>query len=89
MLITVPIGAVSISSLGTRLLNKAKYTIPSDGWRRSARPSLRDITIIDEEMDNYDEIDKTEKNNGTLKSSNAGDEEQDLDVTTPVFTHVS
>lgn len=90
MLITVPIGAISITSLGTRLLTKTKHSIPSEGWRRSARPSLRDITIIDEELDNYDDTDnETEKNNGKIRSPEVGDEEQDLDVTTPVFTHVS
>lgn len=89
MLITVPIGAISISSTGSRLLTKTKHTIPVEGWRRSARPSLRDITIIDEEVENYDTDDnETEKNNGKIHMSS--DTEQDLnDVTTPVFTHVN
>ncbi|XP_065200582.1 sodium/hydrogen exchanger 9B2-like isoform X2 [Planococcus citri] len=89
MLITVPIGAISITSLGTRLLTKTKQVVPVEGWRRSARPSLRDITIIDEEVENYDTDDnETEKNNGKLHLSS--DNEQDLnDVTTPVFTHVN
>lgn len=89
MLITVPIGAISITSLGTRLLTKTKQIVPVEGWRRSARPSLRDITIIDEEIENYDTDDnETEKNNGKIHLSS--DNEQDLnDVTTPVFTHVN
>lgn len=87
MLITVPIGAISISSLGTRLLTKTKHNIPGEGWRRSARPSLRDITIIDEELDNYETDVETEKNNGKLPS--ASDTEDFNDALTPVFTHVN
>lgn len=62
MLVTVPVGAISITSLGTRLLTKTKQNIPTTGWRRSTRPSLRDITIIDEEVD--------------VKDYDGGDEEQ-------------
>lgn len=87
MLITVPIGAISISSLGTRLLTKTKHVIPGEGWRRSARPSLRDISIIDEEIDNYETDAEVEKNNGKLPSSS--DNEDSNDVTIPVFTHVN
>ncbi|XP_063236365.1 sodium/hydrogen exchanger 9B2-like [Bacillus rossius redtenbacheri] len=52
ILLTAPTGAIVISLSGTRLLNKTSAAPPPvEGWRRSARPSLRDITIIDEEED--------------------------------------
>lgn len=86
MLITVPIGAISITSLGTRLLTKTRHVIPGEGWRRSARPSLRDITIIDEELEAYETDNDVEKNNGSLHP--CAEQETDPDVTTPVFTHV-
>ena len=48
IILTAPVGAIIITLTGPRLLTK---TIPGppEGWRRSARPSLRDISIIDEE----------------------------------------
>ncbi|KAL1124010.1 hypothetical protein AAG570_001780, partial [Ranatra chinensis] len=50
IILTAPIGAIVITVTGSRLLNKR--TIPPstpEGWRRSARPSLRDISIFNEE----------------------------------------
>lgn len=50
ILLTAPIGAVIISLSGPRLLTKTKAPPPvAEGWRRSHRPSIRDISIIDEE----------------------------------------
>ncbi|XP_049850150.1 sodium/hydrogen exchanger 9B2-like isoform X2 [Schistocerca gregaria] len=48
ILLTAPLGAVLIMLSGPRLLRRLA-TPPPEGWRRSARPSLRDISIIDEE----------------------------------------
>jgi hypothetical protein len=44
-------GAIIVTLGGSKLLNKGKSSIPQTGWRRSARPSIRDITIIDEERE--------------------------------------
>lgn len=46
-------GAIIVTLGGSRLLNKGKTksSIPATGWRRSARPSIRDITIIDEDKE--------------------------------------
>lgn len=54
ILVTAPLGAIIITLTGPRLLTKTS-TIPPDGWRRSARPSLRDISIIDEEENSNEE----------------------------------
>ncbi|XP_019875363.2 sodium/hydrogen exchanger 9B2 isoform X2 [Aethina tumida] len=50
IILTAPTGAILVTFLGPKLLNKTKQTpqIP-EGWRRSHRPSIRDISIIDEE----------------------------------------
>lgn len=44
-------GAIIVTMGGSKLLKKGKSAIPPTGWRRSARPSIRDITIIDEEKE--------------------------------------
>ena len=51
IIITAPVGAILITITGPRLLKKTTTPPIIEGWRRSARPSLRDITIIDEEED--------------------------------------
>ncbi|KAJ6649754.1 Sodium/hydrogen exchanger 9B2 [Pseudolycoriella hygida] len=51
IVVTAPIGAILISVTGTRLLTKTKPLHVVEGWRRSHRPSLYDISIIDEEED--------------------------------------
>ena len=49
ILLTAPVGAITITLSGPRLLNKTTTPVIVEGWRRSARPSLRDITITDED----------------------------------------
>lgn len=50
IVLTAPVGAVIISLLGPRLLTKAPPLSAVSQWRRrSHRPSIRDISIIDEE----------------------------------------
>lgn len=49
IVITAPIGAIVISLTGPRLLSKTTKPPVLEGWRRSHRPSIRDISIIDEE----------------------------------------
>lgn len=50
IILTVPTGALLTTLLGTRLLTKAKHpTLPDMRRRKSRRPSMRDISIIDEE----------------------------------------
>ncbi|XP_046676749.1 sodium/hydrogen exchanger 9B2 isoform X2 [Homalodisca vitripennis] len=44
---TAPLGAIVITLAGPRMLTKTIPGPPS-GWRHSSRPSLRDITVIDE-----------------------------------------
>ncbi|KAF6215470.1 hypothetical protein GE061_010224 [Apolygus lucorum] len=51
IVLTAPLGAIIITFTGTRLLTKTEEPIMTEGWRRSARPSLRDISIISEEPD--------------------------------------
>uniref|UniRef100_A0A182JVU7 Cation/H+ exchanger domain-containing protein n=1 Tax=Anopheles christyi TaxID=43041 RepID=A0A182JVU7_9DIPT len=55
IILTAPLGAILISVTGTKLLKKTKQQLePMDGWRRSHRPSLHDISIIDEEEERED-----------------------------------
>ncbi|KAK9879499.1 hypothetical protein WA026_006567 [Henosepilachna vigintioctopunctata] len=49
ILLTAPTGAILITLTGPRLLTKTKFPDVPEGWRRSHRPSIRDISIIDEE----------------------------------------
>ncbi|XP_048484466.1 sodium/hydrogen exchanger 9B2 isoform X3 [Plutella xylostella] len=49
IVITAPIGAIVITIAGPRLLTKTTKPPVLEGWRRSHRPSIRDISIIDEE----------------------------------------
>ncbi|XP_075149828.1 na[+]/H[+] hydrogen antiporter 1 isoform X2 [Haematobia irritans] len=54
IVLTAPLGAILISVSGTRLLTKTKQPQVVEGWRRSHRPSMRDISIIDEEEERED-----------------------------------
>ncbi|XP_055638910.1 sodium/hydrogen exchanger 9B2 isoform X3 [Toxorhynchites rutilus septentrionalis] len=55
IILSAPLGAILISVSGTKLLKKTKPMLePPDGWRRSHRPSLHDISIIDEEEERED-----------------------------------
>ncbi|XP_060518292.1 sodium/hydrogen exchanger 9B1 isoform X2 [Cylas formicarius] len=54
IMLSAPIGAIMITILGPRLLTKTKFPVISDGWRQSHRPSIRDISIIDEEEEKAD-----------------------------------
>lgn len=49
IMLTAPTGAILITIGGPRLLTKTKFPEVPEGWRRSHRPSIRDISIIDEE----------------------------------------
>lgn len=49
IMLTAPTAAILITLLGPRLLTKTKIPVIPEGWRRSHRPSIRDISIIDEE----------------------------------------
>ncbi|XP_068621556.1 sodium/hydrogen exchanger 9B2-like isoform X2 [Battus philenor] len=49
IVITAPLGAMVITITGPRLLSKTTKPPVLEGWRRSHRPSIRDISIIDEE----------------------------------------
>ncbi|KAJ2953557.1 hypothetical protein O0L34_g1158 [Tuta absoluta] len=49
IVITAPIGAIVITIAGPRLLSKTTKPPVLEGWRRSHRPSIRDISIINEE----------------------------------------
>ncbi|CAG9859258.1 unnamed protein product [Phyllotreta striolata] len=49
IVLTAPSAAILMTLLGPVLLTKAKFNTDSQTWRRSHRPSIRDISIIDEE----------------------------------------
>ncbi|GJQ86479.1 hypothetical protein Trydic_g10384 [Trypoxylus dichotomus] len=57
IMITAPTGAILITLSGPRLLTKTKSPTPiPEGWRRSHRPSIRDISIIDEEEERCNNV---------------------------------
>lgn len=56
IILTAPTGAILITILGPRLLTKTKTIIEPEGWRRSHRPSIRDISIIDETEERDEEF---------------------------------
>ena len=51
ILLTAPVGAILITLSGPRLLKKTTTPAIVEGWQCSTRPSLRDITITDEDDD--------------------------------------
>ncbi|XP_025405058.1 sodium/hydrogen exchanger 9B1 isoform X2 [Sipha flava] len=61
ILLTAPAGAIIVSLLGPKLLTKAKPN-SNEQWRRGPRPSIRDITLYneDEENDTYVSNDQLE-----------------------------
>lgn len=59
IMITAPIGAILITLLGPKLLTKTKYPVVPEEWRRSHRPSIRDISIIDEEEERDESFEST------------------------------
>ncbi|KAL1494709.1 hypothetical protein ABEB36_010265 [Hypothenemus hampei] len=54
IMVSAPTGAFLITISGPRLLTKTKIPVMPEGWRRSHRPSIRDISIIDEEEERED-----------------------------------
>uniref|UniRef100_A0AAR5QJN9 Cation/H+ exchanger transmembrane domain-containing protein n=3 Tax=Dendroctonus ponderosae TaxID=77166 RepID=A0AAR5QJN9_DENPD len=54
IMVTAPTGAILITISGPRLLTKTKIPAIPEGWRKSHRPSIRDISIIDEEEERDD-----------------------------------
>ena len=51
ILLTAPVGAILITLTGPRLLKKTTTPAIVEGRRSSARPSLRDLSITDEDDD--------------------------------------
>lgn len=49
ILLTAPTGALLITLLGSKLLTKTKYSVTPKEWRKCHRPSIRDISILEEE----------------------------------------
>lgn len=50
ILLTAPLGAIIISLSGPKLLTKTTAPVATDNWR-ARRPSIRDISIINEDPD--------------------------------------
>lgn len=69
IILTAPAGAVVITLSGPRLLTKTKLPAPiPEGWRRSHRPSIRDISIIDEEEERYNNVENQNSANTEKES---------------------
>ncbi|CAG9771291.1 unnamed protein product [Ceutorhynchus assimilis] len=61
IMITTTIGAALVTLLGSRLLRKTKFAVEPEQWRRSHRPSVRDISIIEEDEEEDDDEDSEAK----------------------------
>lgn len=66
IILTAPTGAILITLLGPRLLTKTRYPLVTEAWKRSHRPSIRDISIIDESLE------EPGKYYGTLSDTHSG-----------------
>ncbi|KAF7269966.1 hypothetical protein GWI33_017054 [Rhynchophorus ferrugineus] len=66
IMITTTIGATLVTLLGSKLLRKTKFAVEPEQWRRSHRPSVRDISIVDDDED--DEEDSTSNSEQELES---------------------
>lgn len=64
IILTAPTGAILMTLLGPKLLTKTKFPLVTEGWKRSHRPSIRDISIIDR-------IEDLEKNYGSLSDADS------------------
>lgn len=62
IILTAPLAAALITITGPRLLTKTTVPQVPEGWRRSHRPSIRDISIIDEEEER-DNVEAGNENN--------------------------
>lgn len=51
IILSAPLAAALITLTGPKLLTKTTVISVPEAWRRSHRPSIRDISIIDEEED--------------------------------------
>lgn len=56
IMLTAPTAAILITITGPRLLTKTTVPHVPESWRRSHRPSIRDISIIDEEEERDDNV---------------------------------
>lgn len=65
IILTAPTGAILMTMLGPKLLTKTKFPLVTEEWKRSHRPSIRDISIIDR-------VEDLEKNYGSLTDANSG-----------------
>lgn len=75
IMITTTIGAALVTVLGSKLLRKTKFAVEPEQWRRSHRPSVRDISIIeeDEELEEDSEA-NTENQTGKVNTDTASSE---------------
>nr|XP_014102702.1 sodium/hydrogen exchanger 9B1 isoform X1 [Bactrocera oleae]XP_036226455.1 sodium/hydrogen exchanger 9B1 isoform X1 [Bactrocera oleae] len=71
IVLTAPLGAILITLTGPRLLTRTKQPQVLEGWRRSHRPSIRDISIIDEEEEREDPELPADKTTADNTQSNA------------------
>ncbi|CAG5021581.1 unnamed protein product [Parnassius apollo] len=83
IVITAPLGAIVITVTGPRLLSKTTKPPVLEGWRRSHRPSIRDISIIDEEEVVEREC-EVEANNSSNEGSPVGPNANSTPTPAPV-----
>ncbi|XP_019757205.1 sodium/hydrogen exchanger 9B2 isoform X1 [Dendroctonus ponderosae] len=78
IMITTTIGAALVSLLGSRLLRKTRFAVEPEQWRRSHRPSVRDISIIEEDEE-VDEDSEAQAHNEVVEIATMDNNEAQAD----------
>jgi len=80
IIVTAPIGAIIITLSGPRLLTKTTAPPAITEWRRrSHRPSIRDISIIDEDDEDDDSDEENEKDEKKEEEANRKVSQNEVD----------
>ncbi|XP_030752418.1 sodium/hydrogen exchanger 9B2-like [Sitophilus oryzae] len=76
IMITTTIGATLVTLLGSKLLRKTKFAVEPEQWRRSHRPSVRDISIVDD--DETEDSDQSEESPKDKDSESVNENIEDI-----------
>ncbi|KAJ8983795.1 hypothetical protein NQ317_008113 [Molorchus minor] len=78
ILLTAPTAAILMILSGPKLLTKTKFPLEQEGWKRSHRPSIRDISIIDEEEERDENLEASLDTNHKISSDSNSKSFQDV-----------
>lgn len=78
IMITTTIGAALVTLLGSKLLRKTKFAVEPEQWRRSHRPSVRDISIIEEDEELEEDSEANTENPTTKVNTDTASSEPSM-----------